>query len=389
MKPSSVFSGDAVFIPLNSPRVAAAAPKALSGALEHGALAGRGTYTKRVEDSLAKLLNLEGIFLTSSGTTALLVALLSLNLKPGERVIVPSFGFVALPQAVLLAGGTPVFVDVSEETLSVSLESLQEINDDRVRGLVLIHYAGIPADIKAISTYCSQRGWFLIEDSAHALGARHSDGAIGSFGDLSIFSFDHQKNIQVGEAGAVGFSDAKRREKLLDILNLGVNVSERLDDPSARWDWVSVGLKGYPPDYVAAFLENQLSEFEEIQLVRRQTYELYSQALENWASENRVRLPHIPSYVEEGSWHIFWLLFDTPSEAESFRWHMHERKIQVASHYSSLSRATYGRQFPTLATPVSDWAGECLVRLPIGPHLDRLMLERVAAEVTSWSRGTL
>jgi len=343
-----------------------------------------GSFSLRAEQALQRITGFAEVVLASSGTTALIAALLAMDLKPGERVLVPSFGFVGLPQAVLLAGGIPHFVDVEPNTLSISRRQLTKQTDPSIRGIVLIHYGGVPADVSPIVQLCKSRGWFLLEDVAHSLGALHADGPVGSFGDLSIFSFDYQKNIQAGEAGAVASHDPVLTEKLRNATSLGVNLRAQALGFNSKWDWVSKGLKGYPPDYVSALLVGQLQEFNEIQGFRKRIYLAYESELSAWARQNEVLLPQRPAYAQESAWHIFWLLFQTREDAEDFTAHMLNRGVRVEKHYSSLRSTTLGSHFPRGDTPVSDWAGNCLIRLPLGNHIGEEELVRIVSAVRAW-----
>lgn len=372
------------FVPFSRALAVGEESRAVAEALESGAFAGRGRYTLQAEGRLSEMHGDKPVVLTNSGSTALFVALLSFDLRPGDKVIVPSFGFVAVAQAVALVGCSTVFVDVDSATGSLSAASLEECRDPAIRGLVVIHYGGFAADMERIQRIATDRGWFVVEDAAHGLDGAHSRGALGTFGEVGILSFDHQKNIQCGEGGAVVINDLKRLETVRTIVNLGTNSYQLSKQDSHRYDWVSAGVKGYPPDYVAAILLSQLAAKDRIQQCRREQSDYYSERLTHWAEHLSILLPVRRYFASQPSWHIYWLTFPDSLSADSFIHWMDRAGVECKKHYSSLALLTKGREHNSGPTPASDHLAACLVRLPLGLHLTSEELDYVVAIALSW-----
>jgi len=157
---------------------------------------------------------------TSSGTTALTAALLAHEIGPGDEVIVPSFSFFASASAIVGVGATPVFADIEPDTYCLSPDAAEAAITERTRAIMAVHLYGHPADMPRFEALCLARGLVLLEDVAHAPGARIGTRSVGSFG-TAAFSFHPTKNLTTGEGGMVLTSDATLAERLRMIRSQG------------------------------------------------------------------------------------------------------------------------------------------------------------------------
>ena len=371
-------------IPFSRPVSTGKESRAAKKALSRQGYAGQGPHTLQAELRLSKIYDGTPVILTNSGSTALLVALLGFQLGPRDKIIVPSFGFVAVAQAVTLAGATPVFVDVDIRTGSMSPESLVGCVVSGVRGIIVIHYGGFAADMDRIQDIASSRGWFVVEDAAHGFAGRHARGRLGTLGDVGVLSFDHQKNVQCGEGGAIIVNSTSHLEPLKSIATLGTTVPQLRENTATQYDWVSSGVKGYPPDYVAAILMAQLDETTQIQRYREMQVKAYFGRLQPWAQKNSVLVPMIEPFATRPSWHIFWLTFIDSDSADSFISWMKRAGVDCRKHYSSLALLTKGRVYEAAPTNASDQLAACLVRLPLGLHLSERDLDLVIDSALDW-----
>lgn len=356
----------------------------VANVLLSGPYGGRGEASTLVERKIGLRVGLRSSQLTTSASVGLLGSLLALGVKPGDKVVIPGFGYVAALQAVLVAGAVPLIVDVERDTLSMSPTEVANLDDPTITGLIIIHYAGTPANMRPLRQIAEDRKWWIVEDAAHAFGAVHEEGPTGTLGDIGVFSFGSQKNLQVGEGGAV----VSRHEHLLDqlrtVLALGVSWSNRRGQLSGSFDVVTAGIKGYPPDYVATLLDAQLEAYNEIQRARNVTWFAYQEQLASWSEQFSLGLPSIPTFALSSSQHIFWCLFPDSHQANSFIHHMEGARIDVRKHYTSLGATTLGGAYRTGQTPVSDHAGESLVRLPLGMHVRMPETNRVIERALEW-----
>nr|MDO8044215.1 DegT/DnrJ/EryC1/StrS family aminotransferase [Candidatus Baldrarchaeota archaeon] len=162
------------------------------------------TRTKEFEEQFAKLCKVKHAIAVSSGTAALEIALRCMKLNPGDEVLVPTNTFSATAATVIFAGGKPVFTDINPETLCMGIEDVEEKITSKTKGIIVVHIGGLVCpEIKAIREICADNKLFLIEDAAHAHGARIDDKPAGSLGDVGAFSFYPTKVMTTGEGGII------------------------------------------------------------------------------------------------------------------------------------------------------------------------------------------
>lgn len=130
------------------------------------------------------------------------MAVILAGIEPGDEVILPSFTFVSAANAVVLSGGTPVFVDIDEHSLNLDPDKVSKAITDRTKAVMTTHYAGVGTGIREMQFLCRDRGILLIEDAAHCVSASYDGKPLGGFGDLATFSFHETKNVISGEGGA-------------------------------------------------------------------------------------------------------------------------------------------------------------------------------------------
>lgn len=189
--------------------------------LESGRLT-LGPYGKRFEKAFSKYIGTQFAIAVSSGTSALEIVLRSLGLKEGNEVIVPTNTFIATPNAVLFAGGKPVFADVSPKTLCLEPESLMEKISQRTRGIITVHIGGIVCPhMKELREICKDHGLFLLEDAAHAHGSSLNGKKAGNLGDVACFSFYPTKIITAAEGGMITTHNKDLSEKAMVLRDQG------------------------------------------------------------------------------------------------------------------------------------------------------------------------
>lgn len=164
-------------------------------------ISSKGTHLSEFEQAFAAYIGVRHGIAVSNGTCALHLALVALGIGPGDEVIVPDLTFAATINAVLFCGATPVIVDIDRSTWGMSVESIAGAITKRTRAIMPVHLYGKPAAIGPIRELARRHGCFLVEDCAEAHGARHNGRRVGSFGDISCFSFYANKIITTGEGG--------------------------------------------------------------------------------------------------------------------------------------------------------------------------------------------
>ncbi|MDA1292318.1 MAG: aminotransferase class I/II-fold pyridoxal phosphate-dependent enzyme [bacterium] len=202
------------FIPNSAPWITQKEIDAVTTCLESGAIGSNERNLEPAKLALKQWVRGNEVLLTPSCTLALELALFVLHLKPGDEVILPSFTFVSCSNAILKAGGTPVFVDIEERTLNIDLDDVRRKITPKTRAIMPVHYAGISCDMDVLLDLAKERNIAVIEDAAHAIGAKYKGRPLGTLGQFGAFSFHDTKNCVCGEGGALVVNDTSHLQEL-------------------------------------------------------------------------------------------------------------------------------------------------------------------------------
>jgi dTDP-4-amino-4,6-dideoxygalactose transaminase len=352
-------------IPFNRPCLTGKELEYISQAVRLGHISGDGLFTKRCHALLADELGVAKVLLTTSGTHALDIAALALDIQPGDEVIVPSFTFVSTVNAFVLRGAKPVFADIRPDTLNLDESQLESLLSPRTRVIVPVHYAGVACEMDTICPLAESRGIHVVEDNAHGLFGRYRGRYLGTFGCLAAQSFHETKNFHCGEGGAILINNPALVERIEIIREKGTNRSRFFRGEVNKYGWMDVGSSYLPSDLLAAFLYAQLESRSDIQARRQHLWERYYRLLGDWAGQHEVRLPVVPAHCEQ-PYHIFYLLLPTAEQRQAVISHLKARGILSVFHYLPLHTSDMGRRLggAEYACPVTDWVADRLLRLP-------------------------
>ncbi len=346
-----------------------------------GRVAGDGPICRRVEERLARLLGGSRVLLTTSGTHALELALLSLGVGPGQEVICPSFTFVSTANAILRVGARPVFADIEPVGFGLDPAEVERKLTPRTTTVLPVHYAGFTAELDGLLGLARRHGLKLVEDAAQAFGATFRGRPLGTAGDAGCFSFHETKNVTCGEGGALALGDDELGDRAEIIREKGTNRGAFMRGEVDRYTWVAEGSSYVLSDLLAAVLDAQLDKLEEIQARRARVVEAYRSQLSGWARERGVLLPP-ESPLCHPNHHIFHLLFPTGDDRDACLAHLRAQGIQAAFHFVPLHSSPYGQ---TLGhddpLPVTERVARNLLRLPLHPLLTEADVERVTRAV--------
>ena len=373
-------------IPFNRADISEIDQSYISKSIENGHISGNGNFGKLAEEFFEKSLRVRRSLLTTSCTHALEMCALLLNLKDGDEVIVPSFTFVSTASAFLMHGAKPVFVDVDEATLNIDARNIEAAITSKTRAVCVVHYAGVAVDLDAIQSLCDKHGIVLIEDNAHGLFSTYKQKSLGSFGSLATLSFHETKNITCGEGGAILINEASFIERAEILREKGTDRSRFLRGQVDKYTWVDLGSSWVISDILAAILMSQLERSDEIQKKRRHAFDFYERELSSWATNLGFRRPVVPEYCQHSS-HMYFLRLHGIDQRDRFIDHLKNLGISAVFHYQPLHLSYVGKSLGGKVgqCPVSEEAGDCLVRLPLFSLLNESQLERVASAVTSFN----
>ena len=245
---------------------------------------GLGSWVMNFEDKLKQFLGAKHVIAVNNGTCALHLALESLNIGKGDEVIVPSLTFAASIQAIIMTGAKPVFCDIEKDTLNMDIKDMEKSITKRTRVIMPVHYSGLPCDMEKIIKIAKKRKIKVVEDAAHAFGSSYKGKKIGSFGDLTCFSFDPIKNITCGEGGAIATRDKKLAGIIYKKRILGID-KDTWSRYKHKRDWFyTVSTKGFRyhmSNINAAIGLAQLNKFDKFNKRKKELVKKYDHGLKS------------------------------------------------------------------------------------------------------------
>ena len=358
----------------------------LAQAVRDGHVAGNGPFTKQAESMLEQRHGSGRSLLTTSCTHALELSALLLDMRPGEEVIVPAFTFVSTASAYMLHGGTPVFVDVREDTLNADPDLVEAAITDRTRAICIVHYAGVAATPERFRGLADRHGLVLIEDNAHGFSGTSGDQVLGTFGHLSTLSFHETKNVTCGEGGAIHLNDLQLLQRAEILREKGTDRSRFLRGEVDRYTWVDIGSSWTLSDLLAGVLVGQLERFDAIQGRRASVWARYHRELAPWAGRCGVRTPRTPPGAGHTA-HTYHLRFDDLATRTRFIEHLRDRAVMAVFHYQSLHLSEVGTRLGGRPGqhPVTEDAADTLVRLPLYASLTDAEVDRILDAVSTFA----
>ena len=351
------------------------------------ALAGPGKHSDSVEAKLNELIGCNETLLTPSGTSALELIAILLDVGPGDEVIMPSWTFSSTANAFILRGAKIVFVDIELQTLNMNIHEVEDAITNKTKVIVTINYGGLPGELLQLHELTKKYGIELVEDNAHGLGGSLGEKKLGSFGSLSALSFHQTKNLQCGEGGALVINDPSYAGRAEIIREKGTDRSAFFRGEVDKYTWRDLGMSAVVSEILAAYLESNLNTFAASQAKRRQVWDLYQEGLADWALKNEVMRPDYPPEVTP-AFHAYWLILPSLEQSKTFISYLRDIGIGAARHYVPLHSAPaaskYG-SFPHSKMENTNIAGSKLVRLPLYSQLDEATVERVVTAIEEFA----
>jgi dTDP-4-amino-4,6-dideoxygalactose transaminase len=276
----------------------------------------------------------------ANGTAALHIAVLALGIKPGDEVIVPALTFIADINVVRMTGGIPVLADVTSlSDWAMDPVDIERKITPRTKAILIVHYAGYACDMDVIQAICQRHNLPLIEDCAHAPGGTYKGRKLGTFGDLSAWSFFTNKNLSVGEGGMVVTRDATLFQKCKNLRSHGMTVAsfDRMKGRAATYDVTEAGLNYRLDEMRAALGLVQLDKLGDSNESRRLLTEQY------FARLDAMRKLSIPfRHFDRGTptWHIMPILLDPEIDRQKVIDGLRDAGVQSSVHYPAIQEFT-------------------------------------------------
>ncbi len=322
----------------------------------------------------------------TSGTAALHAAAFAAGLKPGDEAITTPITFAATANCVLYQGATPVFADVSRDTINLDPELAAEKVSPRTRALLPVDYAGHPAAMTQFAEMARRHGLIVIEDACHALGAEFHGRRVGSLADMTVFSFHPVKHVTTGEGGMVTTSSPQFAEMLRRFRNHGISSDARQRQSAGQWHYemVLLGFNYRLPDFACALGLEQLKRLDANLARRREIAATYTAAF--------CEMPGVipPTVREEANpaWHLYPIRLDLPrltaDRAQIFR-ALRAENIGVNVHYIPVHLHPYYRErfgYRGGEFPIAEDSYQRLLSLPMFHSMTHGDVEDVIAAVS-------
>ena len=382
------------FLPFARPSISRAAIDEVVACLESGWIT-TGPRVQKFEQALKQYLGAPHVLALSSATAGLHLALVALDLQPGDEVITTPMTFAATLNTIVLAGGRPVLVDVEPHTYNMDVTRLADAIGERTRAIMPIHFAGLPVDLDPLYALAKKHGLRVIEDAAHAIGPEYSGRRIGAFGDTQVFSFHPNKNITTGEGGAIATRDEKyaARLALLRFHGMDREAWNRFGKTgSQHYEIVEPGYKYNMMDIQAALGLHQLPALDGFIRRRTELAQRYQRLLADW---RKLALPRAPSYSHRHAWHLYTPLVNAEAAGmnrDDFMQALKQRNIGTGLHYRAVHLYPYYRErfgFKRGDFPIAESIGDRIVSLPLFPDMTDVDQDRVVDAMRDMFGSTL
>lgn len=351
-------------------------------AIENRHLSGNGPFTERCSQWLERRIGATKVLLTFSATSALEMAAILADLRPGDEVIMPSFTFVSTASAVALRGAVPVFVDIRPDTLNIDEAQAAAAITGRTKAIVPVHYAGVGCEMDAIKAIASENDLFVIEDAAQGICASYRGRALGGIGDLGCLSFHETKNVTCGEGGALIINDPEWVERAEILQEKGTNRSQFFRGQVDKYTWVELGSSFLTSEINAAYLWAQLEAADAITARRLEVWQAYHERFAALEFSGKVRRPVIPAECDHNG-HLYYLLLDDGLAREKLIADLRAAGVQAVFHYIPLHSSPAGRRYGRTSRrlSVTQRVSDCLVRLPLWVGMGEREVDRVVDAV--------
>ena len=353
-------------IPFNKPFLTGNETHNIRKACYNSVLAGDGYFTRKCQNWLETKLGTKKAFLTHSCTSALEMAAILANIRPGDEIIMPSYTFVSTANAFVLRGGVPVFVDIRPDTLNIDENLIEKAITRKTKAIVPVHYAGVGCEMDVIMAIARQHKLLVIEDAAHCVKATYKGRELGSFGHLGALSFHETKNIICGEGGALMINDKRFLERAEIIWQKGTNRKAFQQRRVDKYTWVDIGSSFLPGEITAAFLWAQMQEATKITNKRAESWQLYHQLLAPLEKAGKLRRPVVPNGSEHNA-HMYYILLDSLKQRKQKLKKLEREGVNAVFHYVPLHSSPAGKKYGRLAgkLPVTQDISQRILRLPL------------------------
>lgn len=375
-------------IRFNIPPYTGKEDKYIKQAIDSRKICGDGQFTKKCNEKFEKITGAKKVLMTTSGTSALEMAALLADIKPGDEVIMPSYTFVSTANAFVLRGATIVFVDIRPDTMNIDENLIEDAITEKTKAIVPVHYGGVACEMDTICDIAKRHNLVVVEDAAQGVMSFYKGRALGSIGDFGCYSFHETKNYSMGEGGAVLVNHEKNVERAEIIREKGTNRTKFFRGQVDKYTWVDLGSSYLQSELNCAYLYAQIEKPDIINNDRLQSWNTYYELLTPLKEKGCIDLPVVPEGCVHNA-HMFYIKTKNLEERSKLIAFLKENGIGAVFHYIPLHSSPAGQQFGRFhgEDKYTTKESERLLRLPMYYGLEKKDIEYVVSKIKEFYEG--
>lgn len=345
-----------------------------------------GAITEQFEQKFADTIGVRHAIAVSNGTAALHLANRAIGIGPGDEVVCPALTFVATANAVVYTGARPIFADIQgDQDLTISPASIEALITENTRAITVVHYAGYPCDMNAIMSIARRYNLHVIEDCAHAPGARIAGCQCGAIGDIGCFSFFANKNMTTAEGGMLTTDSDRFARRLRRLRSHGMTSTtlDRHHGHACSYDVMDLGYN-YRIDEIRSALG--LRQITKLPFWNAQRKRLHQHYCERLSAIDSLTIP-FREPMGESVYHIFPILLSDATARHDFMAYLKSRGIQTSIHYPPAHLFAYYRRtfgFSEGLLPRTESVANREVTLPLYPGMKEDNVDYVCGNIASY-----
>ena len=329
--------------------------------------AGKGNVLK-FENQFKKYLGSDDCIAVNSGTSALNLALSLIDIK-NKEVILPSLSFVSTAHAVIINGGTPVFVDIEPETMCIDPNEIQKSITPKTTAILPVHFGGFPCNLKDIQNIAEKHNLTIIEDAAHAVGATYNNKKIGSHGTAVCFSFHPVKNLAMPTGGLISINHKNHKQfKKTLLARRWCGITDRI---GSEYNVKELGWNYYMNEFSAVIGLAQLKKLDRLNNIRKNIAKFY---------DNQIDVEHKTVFNKDCSYHLYWILV---KNRKKFREKMWKAGIETGTHYKPIHTMKMYQNHTVLLN--TERVGKQIVTIPIHPNLKTFEMDKIVSSINKFA----
>jgi dTDP-4-amino-4,6-dideoxygalactose transaminase len=364
-------------IPINRPWIDNEEKQEIIKVLDENALTSAardgGKRVQEFESSLRSFLDVKHVIAVNTGTAALHAALLALDIKADDEILLPSFTFVATANSVVASGAKPVFVDINTKDYTIDLQDLKRKISKKSKAILPVHLYGHPSDLYELNEIANQYSLYIIEDACQSLGSIYKNKQTGTFGTMGCFSMYAGKVMTSGEGGAIVTNDDKIADTLKMIRNHGMVEG---------YDTRILGLNYRLPELSAAIAKIQMKKLKTFLNLRRRNSLLLSNLLETIISKYNIKIPE-EDQIKKFNWYLYTLAFnksDNINLRDYIKKKLIENGIGAAVYYDPpVHKTPFYQRFSMSNNDLqnTNWSSKHVLSLPVHPGVSEMDIQNM------------